>query len=277
MIALNSFACCDALIGLKDIPDNLIDMTITSPPYDGLRAYNGYSFDFENIAKEIYRVTKEGGVLVWIVADATIEGTETGTSFKQALYFKQIGFLLNDTMIWDKGTFRFPHKVRYRDSFEYMFVFTKGKPKSVNLIADRENKYADTLVHGTFRDVDGSVKRKSGHNKILIQKYGVRFNIWRISNVGKAGTKHPATFPEELVKDHILSWSKEGDLILDPFLGSGTTAIVCRKLNRNFIGFEISEEYIRDAERRIAPLNVNKKEDGFPPNNKLLGIQPTIL
>jgi DNA modification methylase len=251
MMEVNQIYNEDCLHGLKRLEDGCIDMCITSPPYDNLRDYEKYSFDVKPIAKELFRVLKEGGVIVWIIADATIDGSETGTSFKQALCFIESGFLLNDTMIWDKGTFRFPHRVRYRDCFEYMFIFTKGKPKLVNLLKDRKNKYAGQLVHGTYREKDGSMSRKHGHNKKVFEENGVRFNIWRISNVGKRGQEHPAVFPKELVKDHLLSWSKEGDLILDIFMGSGTTALACMELSRDFIGFEISEKYCKIANTKL--------------------------
>jgi site-specific DNA-methyltransferase (adenine-specific) len=258
-------------------------LTVTSPPYDNLRSYNGFSFDFQKTAKEIFRVTKQGGVVVWIVNDQTIDGSETGTSFKQALYFMSLGFKLNDTMIWFKGSFRFPHAVRYRDTFEYMFVFTKGIPNTVTLIEDRPNKYAGTMVHGTFRCVDGSVKRKSGHNKNQIKQFGARFNLWELPNIGRAGTKHPATFPEELARSHILTWSKENDLIMDCFMGSGTTALASISTKRRFIGFECDADYVDDANILLkqqevkAGCNADSHDDGIPPNTKELGILPTIL
>lgn len=251
---LNKIYNEDCLHGLKRLEDCCIDMCITSPPYDNLRDYHNNTLNFKSIAKELFRVLKHGGTIIWIIADATINGSETGTSFKQALYFMEAGFLLNDTMIWDKGAFRFPHKVRYVDCFEYMFVFTKGKPKLVNLLKDRKNKYAGQLIHGTFREKDGSMTKKSGHNKKVIRENGVRFNVWKIFNVGKRGQEHPAIFPKQLVKDHLLSWSKERDLILDCFMGSGTTALACIELSRDFIGFEISEEYCKIANNKIKKM-----------------------
>lgn len=243
--------CGDCLDVMKTFDDECIDLTVTSPPYDNLRIYNGYTFDFEGIAQELYRVTKQGGVVVWIVSDATINGSETGTSFRQALYFKEIGFNLHDTMIWMKDTFTFPSPVRYHQCHEYMFIFSKQKPKSVNLIDDRKNKWAGTKVHGTSRNIDGTSFRKSNHNKSCVKDFGVRFNVWEQSTEKSNKTNHPAPFPEKLAHDHIISWSNENDTVLDCFLGSGTTGKMAKQLNRNFIGIEISEEYINIAKERI--------------------------
>jgi site-specific DNA-methyltransferase (adenine-specific) len=236
---------------MKSLPDASIDLTVTSPPYDNLRTYNGYSFDFEGIAKELYRVTKDGGVVVWVVGDATINGSETGTSFKQALYFKDIGFNLHDTMIYEKDGIAFPDKNRYQQSFEYMFVLSKGKPKCLNLIADRKNVSFGRKVTGTVRNADGSTQKMAcfGQN---IKEFGIRWNVWKFASTkGNVKTGHPAMFPEALVKDHIISWSNEGDTVLDCFLGSGTTGKVAKQLNRQFIGIEISPEYLEIAKNRI--------------------------
>jgi len=241
----------DNIEGMKLLDDNSIDLTITSPPYDNLRNYNGFKWDFEEVAKHLYRITKIGGTAVWIVGDETIKGSESGSSFRQALYFMSIGFNLHDTMIWKKHSFTAigSLKTRYAPVFDYMFVFTKNKIKTFNPIKDRINKYAGTKVHGNIRQKDGNYKPVSNHN--IITDFGQRYNIWEISNVGKSGTKHPAVFPEQLAEDHILSWSNEGDLILDPFMGSGTTAKMAKLNNRNFIGFEISQEYCDIANKRL--------------------------
>jgi site-specific DNA-methyltransferase (adenine-specific) len=243
----------DCLEVMKSLLDASIDLTVTSPPYDNLRTYNGYSFDFEGIAKELYRVTKDGGVVVWVVGDATINGSETGTSFKQALYFKEIGFNLHDTMIWNKGTFTAVGALtsRYAPVFEYMFVLSKGQPKTFNPIKDRKNKHFGKTKHGTFRQEDGTTKPLSSIGK-PIAEYGQRFNIWDVS-AEKSNSKrlHPAMFPESLANDHIISWSNKGDTVLDCFLGSGTTGKVAKQLNRQFIGIEISPEYLEIAKNRI--------------------------
>ena len=243
----------DCLEVIRQIPDNFIDMVITSPPYDNLRDYNGYSFDFEGIAKELYRILKVGGIIVWIVNDATINGSETGTSFKQALYFKDIGFNLHDTMIWSKPTFTATGalKYRYAQTFEYMFIISKNKPKTFNPIKDRICKYYGKKFSGTVRQKDGSTKPISGLGK-LYSEYAQRFNVWQTNTIGgRERTGHPAQFPIKLINDHIISWSNKNDIILDPFVGSGTTCISALQNNRNFIGIEISKEYCELAQKRI--------------------------
>ena len=236
---------------MAKMPDNFIDLTVTSPPYDDLRFYNGYSFDFENVAKELFRVTKQGGLVVWIVGDATKNGSESGTSFRQALYFKEIGFNLHDTMIWNKPNAPLSHN-RYEQQFEYMFVFSKGKPKTWNGIKDKKNKHFGEKVGGTKRDVKSGILRKSSGIKKgkTIQEFGLRGNIWYIPNRDKIKV-HPAIFPEQLANDHIISWSNENDLVYDPFMGSGTTAKMAILNNRKYIGSEISEDYCKIIETRI--------------------------
>ena len=245
----------DAASVLKTIVENSIDLTVTSPPYDNLRTYNGYSFDFETIASELYRVTKDGGVVVWIVGDSTINGSETGTSFRQALYFKDVcGFNLHDTMIWEKPHFANPSSNRCHQVFEYMFIFSKGKPKTFNQILDVPIKYGKPVGKSSQRHTDGSITNTETSRQSLGQ-FGARRNVWKINTSGQEqfGKKqeHPATFSEQLARDHILSWSNENDLILDPFLGSGTTGKMALELNRYFIGIEISAEYIKLATQRL--------------------------
>lgn len=243
----------DCLQVLRQLDDSYIDIVVTSPPYDQLRNYKGYSFDFENIAKELYRVLKEGGVIIWIVNDSVIDGGESGTSFRQALYFQEIGFKIYDTMIWNKGSFAFPSNDRYHQVFEYMFVFSKGKPKTVNFIKDRKNLYVG--VRGASgRNKDGD--RNYGTSQVR-QQYGKRFNIWSYpiggnhSSEDKYAYQHPAIFPQDLVKDHLLTWSNENDIVLDPFAGSGTTLKVANKMNRKSIGMEISKEYCDIIVKRL--------------------------
>ncbi len=241
----------DCLKTMASMPDNFIDLTITSPPYDGLREYNGYTFEFEKIAKELYRVTKEGGVLVWVVGDATIKGNETGSSFSQALYFKEIGFNLHDTMIWHKpNSFNFGSNSCYRQSFEYMFVFSKGKVKTINLIKDIPTKLKGQKVKGARKHANGV---RDIVPDFVVGDYKKRNNIWEIP-VGTSNNGHPAIFPEKLAEDHILSWSNEGDLIYDPMIGSGTIAKMAILNSREFIGSEISKEYCEEANKRIKPF-----------------------
>lgn len=259
-LEMNQIHNMDCIEGMRQLKDDCIDLTVTSPPYDDLRTYNGYSFDFENVAKELYRITKPGGVVVWVVGDMTKNGSESLTSFKQALYFKEIGFNVHDTMIYKKNGVAFPDTVRYYQNFEYMFVLSKGKPKTVNLINDRKNKWSDggkKMVNGTERQPDGSLKRKK---KKFLKTHGVRYNVWEYTigfnkvTKDKIAYKHPAIFPEGLARDHIRSWSNPGDIVLDPFMGSGTTAKMAILNDRNWIGFEISEEYAALANQRLKSI-----------------------
>lgn len=241
--------CADNLKFMSQLPDCCIDLTVTSPPYDNLRTYNGFSWDFEGVARELYRITKDGGVVVWIVNDATINGSETGTSFKQALYFKECGFNLHDTMIWEK-TGMLPTQDRYYNIFEYMFVFSKGKPKAMNFICDHK-----TTAGGRVQKRDSCInkgKQKDGVGTFVRNEYSRRTNIWRIPIGKNKETKgHPAPFPEQLVGDHILTWSNEGDVVFDPFLGSGTTAKMALLNNRHYLGCELSGEYFDIACQRL--------------------------
>jgi DNA modification methylase len=244
--------CLDLMPWL--VSDESVDLTVTSPPYDSLRAYEGLPFEkFKKVAEELYRVTKKGGVVVWVVGDATVKGSETGTSFRQALYFKECGFNLHDTMIWHKGSAPFQHANRYIQSCEWMFVLSKGRPKTANLIRDRKNKWGGTQVHGTERQSDNSVKPlRSKQKSKVVREFGARFCVWDISSEKCAIRKlHPATFPEMLAHDHILSWSNPGDTVFDPFLGSGTTGKMAFTLKRKFIGIEKEEEYFEIAKKRI--------------------------
>lgn len=234
--------------------DEFLDLVVTSPPYDNLREYNGYSFEFEEIAKELYRTIKKGGVLVWIVGDATFKGSESGTSFKQALFFKDIGFNLHDTMIYQKQNYVPLTHNRYEQSFEYMFILSKGKPKTFNPIKipckfpGKIEKYGLERRHNhgknhAMRLYDSTEFKETKSEKIAP-------NIFSYT-VGKEKTGHPAPFPEKLAEDHILSWSNENDLVYDPFAGSGTTFKMSILNKRNFIGSEISDEYVEISKNRI--------------------------
>lgn len=253
----------DCIEILSDIESNSVDLVVTSPPYDSLRTYDNkceWDFDtFKSIAEQLYRVIKSGGVIVWVVNDQTIDGSETGSSFRQALYFKDIGLNLHDTMIWSKSLFSFPDNLRYGASFEYMFILSKGQPKYVNKICDRPNKFWGTKNHGTNRAMDGTTFRKSNHNKTRISEFGERFNVWEISPDKHNVSGHPAVFPVQLAQDHIISWSREGDTVLDPFMGSGTTGVAALQTRRNFIGIEINEEYFNYAKSRIESISVVHK------------------
>jgi DNA modification methylase len=256
MLEINKIYNMDCLEGMKLLDDNSIDLTVTSPPYDNLRKYNGFSWNFESVAKELYRITKDGGVVVWVVGDATIKGSETGTSFKQALYFKEIGFNLHDTMIWRKPNPvpQFPTIKRYTNDFEYMFIFSKGQPNTFNPLETR-CKTAGRKVNRNTNSAFAEQSADRPRDVVTTTKNKKRLsNTWEIG-VGSRNKNHPAIFPEKLAENHILSWSNPGDVVLDPFMGSGTTAIACINTNRNYIGFEISKEYCDIANERISKFN----------------------
>ena len=243
---------CDCLQGMASLADESVDLTVTSPPYDNIRDYHGYVFDWHKTIEQLYRVAKQGGVVVWIVADQTVNGSESGTSFRQALYAMECGFNLHDTRIWEKESCAFPEATRYYPNFEYMFVWSKGAPKTFNPIEDRKNKWGGTKVHGTFRNADGTLRERSSTWKdVVCKEYGVRFNVWRINTEKNNRTGHPAVFPMQLAADHIKSWSNEGDIVLDPFLGSGTTRIAAYDYGRQFIGYEIDKAYFDKQEERF--------------------------
>jgi len=252
MLEINKTHNENCLETMAKMSDDFIDLTVTSPPYDNLRTYNGYSFDFESIAKELYRVTKNGGVVVWVVGDATIKGSETCTSFKQVLFFKEIGFNLHDTMIYQKSNpIPLTHN-RYEQYFEYMFIFSKGKPKTFNPIVIECLTKGIKRNRSKSKDYEDKYATRSRDEITTTKDFKQKGNIWTFSVGQNDKTKHNAPFPEQLANDHIISWSNEGDLVYDPFMGSGTTAKMCIINNRNYIGSELSEEYCQIIEQRLA-------------------------
>lgn len=249
----NKILLGDSELLLKGLPDNSIDMVMTSAPYDNLRKYNGIGNTwnhnkFMSIANELYRVLKDGGVIVWVINDKTDKGSETGTSFRQALYFMELGLNLNDTMIWHKSN-PLPQvkQPRYNQVFEYMFVFSKGTPKTFNPIMV-PCKCAGQTYDSTCKNIGG----ENGRTKKLfnINNEKVAPNVWDIA-VAQNKTEHPAVFPIEIPLRHIKSWTNVDDIVLDPFIGSGTTALAAIELNRKYIGIEMSEEYYNICLKRI--------------------------
>lgn len=228
-----------------------IDLTVTSPPYDNLRTYNGSlsAFKFEPIAQMLYRVTKPGGVVVWVVGDETIDGSETLTSFKQALYFRELGFNVETMIYHTPGTGAKGSNYYYWQAFEYMFILSKGQPKTSNRLQDKKNKYSG------HKRSPGNKQTNVGTRlgTVIVGDYGIRPNVWEyyVGNNGDDLTDHPAPFPEQLAKDHILSWSNPGDVIFDPMMGSGTTGKMATKYQRKFVGCEVNTEYFEIAVKRI--------------------------
>lgn len=241
----------DCLEELKKLEDNSIDCVITSPPYDNLRTYKDSlewgEHIWKPVIKDLFRVVKEGGVVVWVVGDTTVKGSETGTSFRQALFFKDVGFNLHDTMIWYK-TNPMPYIKQncYTPCFDYMFVFSKGKPRTTNILRE-PSKYAGKVIQTNTTNRESMMGYK-GRKATLSTK--IRHNIFQYIVAG-TNHGHPAIFPEQLAQDHIISWTNKGDTVLDPFMGSGTTGVVCKKLDRDFIGIEIVPEYYELAKSRI--------------------------
>lgn len=265
MIEINKIYNENCLLTMSKMQDDFIDLIITSPPYDNLRDYKGYVFDFEKIAKELYRVVKVGGILIWIVVDETKKFCESLTSFKQALYFvENCKFNLLDTMIYKKKSYApaYPTLRRYVSVFEYMFIFSKGRPKTFNpLREDKQESSIAGLVTSSFRQKNGELKKSQTDRS---NKTKERTNVWEYLTGSHAGEdklkfKHPATFPNKLAEDHILSWSNENELVYDPMCGSGTTLKMAILNNRKYIGSEISQEYCGIAEERIKNIIKSKQ------------------
>ena len=241
---------------MKKLPNDCIDLVVTSPPYDDLRDYKGYKFDFENIAKELFRITKKGGIVVWVVGDKIKNGNKSLTSFRQSLFFQEIGFNVHDVMIYRKKNTPFMRSNAYTNCYEFMFVFSKGKPNTFNPLktktvrSGKEKLVANKKADGINKKVEGVLNEE----KTLT-------NIWDYA-VGLGGStsdriafEHPAIFPEKLAQDHILSWSNENDIVFDPMSGSGTTCKMAKLNNRKYLGFEISEEYTELSKKRIELVN----------------------
>jgi len=261
----NKIICGDNLKECQSLPNELIDLVVTSPPYGEIRNYDQQEiktgWDFEGLAKQFLRILKPGGMVCWNCNDETKNGSESGTSFRQALYFMNIGFLLHDTMIYKKPGFSFPENVRYHQLFEYVFILSKGKPKTFNPIMDKENVTVGDKYGGDYKrnEKGQSVCRKgSMERKQKIKKFGMRGNVWEYTSGLNQSTKdaiafnHPAIMPEGLARDLILSFSNEGDLVLDPFSGSGTTAKMAKHNGRKYLGIEINEKYVEISKKRLA-------------------------
>ncbi len=263
-LGLNNIYCEDCVTFMQNLPDNFINLTVTSPPYDNLRNYNGYSFNCELIAKELFRITKNGGVVVWVVGDKIEKGNKSLTSFRQALLFQEIGFNVHDTMIYKKKNTPFMRSNAYTNCFEFMFVFTKGSPATFNPIKEKTVRSGEEMLVCN-KKADGV------NNKVLgkLNSEKTKTNIWEYA-VGLGGTttdriafKHPATFPEKLAEDHIITWTNEGDIVFDPMSGSGTTCKMAMLNGRRYLGCDISEEYVEISKKRISGYVDSAKQIKF--------------
>lgn len=247
---INTIYTGDCNTILPNLDANTADLTVTSPPYGHLRSYDNYIV-YSTLFDTLYRFTKPGGVVVWITHDTSINGSETGTPFTQALSAKEAGFSLHDTMIYLKDYITYPSTNRYHDAFEYMFILSKGTPKTFNPIQDRVNKHAGKTITGTERRDDNSTRQKPCNGK-TIPTTSSRLNWWLTTNQSRGiQNNHPASMPYQLAHDHILSWSNEGDTVLDPMCGSGTTILAAINTKRNYIGIDINPEYTNLTKQRI--------------------------
>jgi site-specific DNA-methyltransferase (adenine-specific) len=253
---MNRIELADCVEGMRTLPDDCIPLTVTSPPYDDLRKYGGHLFDFEATAGELWRVTAPGGVVVWVVQEQVTSGAESGTSSVQRLGFRAAGFRLHSTLVMMRNSFRFSHRNRYSQVTQYAFVLSKGAPRTVNLLRDRPNRTAGGRTKKCYRTPDGELvtRRLPGR---FTPPYGVRGNVWEYEAGGGKSTRdaytvaHPAIMPERMAKDHIVSWSRPGDLVFDPFVGSGTTAKMALLADRRYLGYEVHEPYFEIARRRL--------------------------
>lgn len=254
---IDELHCGDCVELMARMPREHVDLVVTSPPYDDLRKYSSGQdrFSVTGVAWGLWRVMKPGGVVVWITGDKTDKGTETLSSFQHALAFRDAGFNVHDTMIYAKENPIPLNHNRYEQVFEYMFIFSKGKPKTFNplripIISPRS---VQQDKHHTKNYQRGNRKRGHKDDKIKgnIWSYKVGLNC---STKDEEAFDHPAIFPDQLAVDHILSWSNPGDLVFDPMCGSGTTAKAAALHKRHYLGFDISPTYLEIARKRVARI-----------------------
>ena len=248
---LNRILTANCIDFMKRMEEDSVQLTVTSPPYDNLRNYNGYDFDFEGVAAGLFRVTAPGGVVVWVVGDR-INGGRTLTSFRQALDFKSVGFAVHDVMIYQKKNTPFMRKNAYTNCYEFMFVLSKGRPNTFNPLTQKTARSGMEML--VFNKDANAVNKKQLRE---LKKEKTRTNIWAYA-VGLGGTtsdriafQHPAVFPEKLAEEHVLSWSNPGDLVFDPMCGSGTTCKIAKLHGRKYLGVDISPEYVEIAKERV--------------------------
>lgn len=266
---LGRIVCGDNVEVLWEWPSETVDMILTSPPYDDLRKYGGHLWDFEKLAQHLTRVLKPGGVMVWNTADATVDGSETGTSMRQALAFMGYGLKLWDTMIWDKDCVTTPTESRYYSAWEYMFVLSKGKPNALNLLCDRQNREPGRIRKDLMARCSAEGRAANTGKTHVTPESSRRLNVWRVNPSQDAvDVRHPAVMPLAIASAHIQSWSNPGDMVLDPFAGSGTTLKAAKELNRRWCGIEINPEYVKIAEARLSQDVLQLETCAMRPNNQ---------
>jgi site-specific DNA-methyltransferase (adenine-specific) len=251
---VNQILQTDCVQGMQQLPDCCIPLTVTSPPYDHFRAYGGHRFDFEAVAKELWRITMKGGIVVWVVQDQVVKGSFTGTKHRQAIYFQELGFGIHNELTMVTLNSRIPQKVRYTPTSHTAFVLAKGHPRAVNLLRDKPNKQAG-MYKPTWSRRTREGNRETGSYGKEVARFGLRSDVWVYlvgNNVTTTdGTKHPALMPEEMAEDLIVSWSRPGDLVFDPFAGAGTTCKMAMLNHRHYLGMEIHEPYVHVAKARL--------------------------
>ncbi|UYN90434.1 MAG: site-specific DNA-methyltransferase [Anaerolineales bacterium] len=251
-IQVNTVYQADCVEFMAHMDAGSVSLTVTSPPYDELRDYNGYKFEFEKIAYSLYRVTQKGGVVVWVVNDKIKNGNRSLTSFRQAIFFQEVGFNVHDVMIYKKKNTPFMRSNAYTNCYEFMFVFSKGSPRVFSPLKTKTVRQGQEMLPFN-KGTDGVNKKVLGE----LKPEKTLTNVWEYA-VGFGGStrdkfafEHPAIFPEKLAEDHIKSWTKEGDLVFDPMCGSGTTLKMAKIARRLYLGCDISADYVKLAKKRL--------------------------
>jgi site-specific DNA-methyltransferase (adenine-specific) len=255
-VELNKVYQQDCIVGMRKIPDGAIDLVVTSPPYDNLRDYNGYSVDLNETGKNIYRILKDGGVAVMVIQDQTKNFGKSLTSFRTIVdWCDNVGFKLFECVIYRKnGTEGAWWKNRFRVDHEYMPIFLKGeKPQYFNKDSLKvKSKHGGKIMTGFANRKTNGETGKSITKAINEMK--CRGTVWDYLMAGDKDPvkrKHPAPFPDKIPFDFINCFCPPNGIVLDPFVGSGSTVVGAKKLNRSFIGFDISEEYCNLTRKRL--------------------------
>jgi site-specific DNA-methyltransferase (adenine-specific) len=262
-LSLNRIYCTDCVEGMKQIPGSSIDLVVTSPPYDSIRNYNGFTFDLHATGQGIHRVLRDGGIAAMVLQDQTSNFGKSLTSFRTVLdWCDNIGFKLFECVIYRKyGPEGAWWRNRFRVDHEYMPIFLKGNRPNY---FDKEplkipSKHGGKVMTGSgSRRTDG----KTNHAVTrMINPTKCRGTVWDYLMAGDKDPikrKHPAPFPDQIPKDFIGCFCPPGGIVLDPFMGCGSTAMAALALGRRFIGFEISPEYCSLAEERMKTFTSEK-------------------